>query len=421
MLQRVRTSPLALSAYNAYLHRALTAKIEALAEPLRGLRVVHINATPDGGGVAEILRSLVPLSRSVGVDARWYVLPPDDTFFEVTKRFHNWLQGHPGRVTTPHKRTYLEYLTRLAAQMGNLRADVWVVHDPQPLPLRTLVPLEGAAVWRCHIDCSTPNGHLPGYLLPWVRSYDRAIFSMPEYVLPGLPPEMVRVQYPAIDPLSAKNRPLRRGEARNILSALGIDPRRPLVTQVSRFDPWKNPWEAVDAYRLAKREIPDLQLALVGVFSAKDDPESPRVFRSIQRQARGDPDIQLFTDPLVVGQREVNAFQGGSTVLLQRSVREGFGLTVTEAMWKGRPVVATCAGGIKVQIQDGKTGFLVETAEACAERIVQLVRDPRLANAVGAAAHRAVRGRFLLPRLLLDDLRLFGELVSKRPGSSLVA
>src|SRR5215212_10466773 len=360
MLHYVEVSPRPLTAYERLIPGALLREVQSLAASLRGCRVVHINATPQGGGVAEILHSLVPLLQSVGVDANWYVLPPDDAFFEVTKQLHNWLQGAPGRVAARHKRTYQGYLERLAAQMRDLAADVWVVHDPQPLPLIALAPLQGRTIWRCHIDCSTPNGGVREYLLPWMQQYDRAVFSMPEYVLGPLPAEQVRIVHPAIDPLTAKNRRLSLAQAQRILAGLGIDPSRPLVTQVSRFDPWKNPRQAVDAYRLAKREIPGIQLALVGVFSAKDDPEAPGIYADVVRYAAGDPDIHLFTDAGHVGQPEVNAFQRGSDVILQRSRRAGFGLVVAEAMWKARPVVATPVGGITVQIQDGVNGFLTE-------------------------------------------------------------
>jgi trehalose synthase len=289
-------------------------------------------------------------------------------------------------------------------------ADVWVVHDPQPLPLRSLVPLAGPALWRCHIDSSSPNGGVSDYLLPWVQGYERSVFSLPDYVLPGLPTARTSIAYPAIDPLTEKNRPLPLAEARGVLARLGLDPGRPLVTQVSRFDPWKNPWEVIDAYRIAKRELPDLQAALVGVFSAKDDPEGPKVHRAILRYAGRDPDIHLFTDPIQVAEREVNAFQTASTVILQRSTREGFGLTVTEAMWKGTPVIGTPVGGITVQITDGRNGFLTNTAEATAERIIRLVREPELAREIGLAARASVRADFLLPRLLRDDLALYAEL-----------
>lgn len=416
-LREVETSALTLSAYQEYVDPALWSRITSYAASLRGLRVVHINSTPDGGGVAEILSSLVPLLQSVGLDAHWCVLRPDDGFFGVTKRMHNWLQGHPGRMTARHVQTYSGYLKQLAGEMQHLHADIWVVHDPQPLPLHSLVPLQGAALWRCHIDCSTPNKRVSAYLLPWVQRYHRSIFSMPEYALPGLSPGHAEVVYPAIDPLTAKNRCLPPDEARAILGDLGLDPQRPLATQVSRFDPWKDPWQAVDAYRLAKREIPELQLALVGVFSAKDDPEGPKIYRAIRRYANGDPDVHLFTDARQVRQREVNAFQSASTVILQRSRREGFGLTVTEAMWKGRPVIATPVGGIKVQIQDGENGCLTTTAEGCAERIVQFVRNPHLADAIGQAARASVRQRFLLPRLLCDDLALYSALTASQAAA----
>jgi trehalose synthase len=317
MLQPIETTPVRLAEYDEHAEPTLLGHIRSLAAPLRGLRVVHVNATADGGGVAEILRSLVPLFQDVGVDARWHVLPPDDSFFSVTKQVHNWLQGAPGKIGPDDKRTYGAYLERLAVQIADLDGDIWVIHDPQPLALRTLVPLKGAAIWRCHIDCSTPNGHVQEYLTPWIRSYDRALFSMPEYVLPGVSADQVRIVYPAIDPLTPKNSPLSRHEAQAILAGLGIDMQRPLVTQVSRFDPWKNPWQVVDAYRMAKRAVPEVQLALVGTFAADDDPEAPAIYEAIREYAGADPDVHLFTDAVRVGPREVNAFQSASDVILQ--------------------------------------------------------------------------------------------------------
>jgi trehalose synthase len=210
-------------------------------------------------------------------------------------------------------------------------------------------------------------------------------------------------------------------EAKAILEGLGIDMRRPLVTQVSRFDPWKNPWQVVDAYRLAKRAVPQVQLALVGTFAADDDPEAPQIYENIREYAAGDPDVHLFTDPARVGAREVNAFQSASRVILQRSTREGFGLTVTEAMWKARPVVATPVGGITVQIQHGQNGYLVESTEGCAEYIVRLVTDDHLAEHIGAAARRSVRERFLVPRLLSDHLELYRELVGAHTTAEVAA
>jgi len=421
VLRPVETTPVGLGAYEEHVDPTLLQHILSMAGSLRGSRVVHINATADGGGVAEILRSLIPLLQDVGVDASWYVLPPDDRFFSVTKQVHNWLQGAPGEIGPDDKRTYSSYLQRLAAQMADLDADVWVIHDPQPLALRSLVPLRGAAIWRCHIDCSTPNGHVREYLTPWIRAYDSALFSMPDYVLPGVAAEQVRIVYPAVDPLTPKNCHLSMYEAQAILAGLGVDTRRPLVTQVSRFDRWKNPWEVVDAYRLAKRAVPEVQLALVGTFAADDDPEAPEIYRAIRQYAGADTDVHLFTDPTQVGAREVNAFQSASNVILQRSTREGFGLTVTEAMWKGRPVVATPVGGIRVQIQHGHNGYLVESTQGCAEYIARLLTDEHLAQDIGAAARRSVRERFLVPRLLGDHLQLYQELVGTYAASSAAA
>ena len=223
-----------------------------------------------------------------------------------------------------------------------------MIHDPQPLALAEFVPLNGASVWRCHIDCATPNGGVREYLGQWLSRYDRTVFSMPEYVLPSVASEQVRIIYPAIDPLTPKNTRVSMRQARAMLADLGIDPERPLVTQVSRFDPWKNPWQVIDIYRLIKSVVPDVQVALVGTFAADDDPEAPRIFDAVREYAGSDPDVHLFTDPVQVGPRQANAFQSGSDIILQRSTREGFGLTVTEAMWKARPVIATPVGGINI-------------------------------------------------------------------------
>ncbi len=407
MLNRVRTRRRRLAAYERFVEPALLREIRALAAPLRGLRVAHVNATPDGGGVAEILRSLVPITRDLGLDAAWYTLPPDTGFFNVTKQFHNWLQGQPGELTSRHQRIYTRYLEQLAQQIAGVHADVWVIHDPQPLALRDLVPLRGGVIWRCHIDCSTANPHVRDYLAPWVRGYDQALFSMPQYVLPALSRKQVRIIYPAIDPLAPKNRPLSASQTQSVLMRLGIDPSRPLLTQVSRFDPWKNPWQVIDIYRLAKREVPELQLAMAGVFAARDDPEGPKIYRQIRKYAGRDPDVHFFTDPTLVGPREINALQAASDVVLQRSTREGFGLTVSEAMWKSRPVIATPVGGITVQLEHGRNGFLVRNARDSAELVMRLVREPGLAGAIGTQARRTVRQQFLLPRLVRDELRSY--------------
>jgi trehalose synthase len=411
-LRPVQTPGRSWSEYARFVNDALSVEVATLARRVRGCRVVQINATPAGGGVAEMLFSLVPVLRSLGIDAHWYTLPPNDAFFEVTKHLHNALQGAVEPLESREWSIYFDTLERVAGTMGRLSADVWVVHDPQPLPLAALTPLHCQTLWRCHIDCSSPNPSVPPVLLPWVLPYDRAIFSRPEYVLDGLSARQTALEYPAIDPLTPKNRRMRLSTARTILARLGVDPARPLVTQVSRFDPWKNPWQALDAYRIAKRRAPGLQLALVGVFSAKDDPEGPRIYESVRDYARGDGDVHFFTDPNQVGDREINAFQTASDVILQRSRREGFGLVVTEAMWKARPVIATPVGGIPAQIEGGRSGVLVSSAEECADWMVRLLQDAALSAWMGQAARARVRTNFLLPRLVRDELALYAGNVS---------
>jgi trehalose synthase len=366
-----------------------------------------------------MLEPLVPLLQSLGLDAEWYVLPPHDEFFDITKRLHNALQGHADGLSAADWSTYLHVLEQIAHGLQRLSADVWVIHDPQPLPLRALADLSGASLWRCHLDCSAPNARVAARLLPWIQAYDRAIFSQAAYVFQGLAPAQVALEYPAIDPLAPKNRRLPRTTALTVLGSLGLDPRRPLVTQVSRFDPWKNPWQAIDTYRLAKRHLPGLQLALVGVFSAKDDPEGPQVYESVRRYAHGDPDIHLFTDPVRVAEREVNAFQTASTAILQRSTREGFGLVVTEAMWKARPVIGTPVGGIVSQIDHGQTGVLASDPAECADWLVRLATDASLASRIGRAARESVRTRFLLPRLVRDELALYASVSAS--GSAMLS
>lgn len=404
-LRTVETATRDWAEYAPFVNSELEQEVHERARNLRGRRVRHLNATPTGGGVAEMLLSMVPVLRSLGLDVQWLTLPPNDAFFAVTKKLHNALQGSADGLSALDWQVYFETLQQLAPNIDGHSAEVWVVHDPQPLALGELVPLRCRVIWRCHIDCSAPNSSVAEVIAPLARTYNTAVFSMPAYILPGLHSMRTALEYPAIDPLVPKNRPL--ADPQDVLAGLGIDPRRPLVTQVSRFDPWKNPWQAVDAYHLAKQSLPELQLALVGVFSAKDDPEGPAVYESVRDHTRGDPDAHLFTDPARVGDREVNAFQTASEVILQRSTREGFGLVVTEAMWKQRPVIGTPVGGITAQIDHGRSGVLTASTEECAEWIVRLVRDRQLAERMGAAARASVRERFLLPRLIRDELELY--------------
>jgi trehalose synthase len=416
-MQRVAVQPIALEAYRDIVPDAMLADIATLGRALRGLCLVHVNATPAGGGVAEILKSLVGLMQGIGLDARWYVLEADPAFYQITKKLHHALQGGQEALSEDDMARYLAHMAREAASLEAATAgvDLWIVHDPQPLPIRHHLHSVAPAVWVCHVDTTQPDVGGRQFLLPYIRDYQRLVFSLPEYVFDGLDPTTVAVIPPAIDPLLPKNKVVPVEQAKAVLARLGIDPGRPLVTQVSRFDRWKDPWGVVEAYRLARRKIPELQLALVGVMTARDDPEALEVFQSVQSYIGDDPNIHVFTDPRSIGDLEVNAFQRGSEVILQKSLREGFGLTVAEAMWKGTPVIGGDCGGIRLQIRDGETGFLVPDVFTCAARIVELITNPTLARRLGEAGRASVQQHYLLPRLLLDYLELTAHLVLPTP------
>jgi trehalose synthase len=289
-----------------------------------------------------------------------------------------------------------------------------VVHDPQPLPLLKLHG-KGAArwVWRCHIDTSEPNPQIWDFLSPYLEGYDATVFTLGSFVPYDVPVERVEIIPPAIDPESPKNLELDAGVASRLLRWIGVEAERPLVTQVSRFDPWKDPLGVIDAYRLIKPEVPGLQLALAGSM-ALDDPEGWEIYRQIQESAKNDSHIHLFTNLTGVGNVEVNAFQRLSEVVIQKSIREGFGLVVSETLWKGTPIVAGRAGGIPLQVRGGVGGLLVDSVEECAEKTLWALQHPEKARAFGAKGRELVRERFLLTRLIADELRLYGSLLGRR-------
>jgi trehalose synthase len=411
MLHRVDVGTQSIAAYASSAGAETVDELRALAAPLRGARVLHQNATPYGGGVAEILRSEVPLLRDLGLAAEWQLITGDDAFFSVTKAIHNGLQGASRDLSPAERETYLANATRNAHLLDGTY-DVVVVHDPQPLAIRQFHGNGDAHwIWRCHIDTSQPHQTTWEFLQPYLQDYDAAVFTMADFVPPGLPIERVDIVPPAIDPESPKCIELGPDLARRVLQWIGVELDRPLITQVSRFDPWKDPLGVIAAYRLVKREEPKVQLALVGSM-ALDDPEGWTIYRDILQNSEDDPSIHVFTNLNGVGNIEVNAFQRLSDVVIQKSLREGFGLVVSEALWKGTPVVAGRAGGIPLQLQDGVGGFLVDSVDTCAERILWLLHHRDEARAIGAAGRERVRDHFLLTRLLADDLRLYGSLLS---------
>lgn len=413
MLSRIHVGMKHLADYHSIVAHELLAEITDLADELRGLRVCHINATSYGGGVAEILTSLVPLMNDVGIAAEWRVMFGREEFFQVTKAIHNALQGAPTGITPADERIFERYNLLNAGGLDG-EYDVVIVHDPQPLALRGNTPTLDTAkwVWRCHIDLSDPNPGVLEYLRPMIEGYDATVFHMAQYVPQGDIPNVVIVP-PAIDPLTPKNMALSPEDAAYIVGQFGLDPSRPLALQVSRFDPWKDPLGVIDAYRLARPHIPGLQLALIGSM-ATDDPEGWEYYNRTVDYAHGDRDISILTNLNNVGGLEVNAFQVHANMVIQKSTREGFGLTVTEAMWKARPTIGGDTGGITLQIEDGVTGYLVRSPAECAHSMREIMDQPSAARAMAQRGKEHVRAEFLTPRLLRDWLRILTDLTHRQ-------
>jgi trehalose synthase len=384
-----------------------------LAERLGPRRFLHINSTRTGGGVAEILRRAVPLLNQLGLETGWEVIQGDPHFFEITKAMHNALQGLPVKLTAPMLEYYRE-VNRANARRFDWEADFVLLHDPQPAALiEELKPRARHWIWRCHIDVSRPNLGVWRFLREIVSRYDASVFSMSSFSQ-NLPHPQYLIR-PSIDPLSDKNRDLTPEEIEAVLTRLGIERDKPLILQVSRFDSFKDPLGVIQAFKLVRRHTP-CKLLLVG-GEAADDPEGPRIFAEVMEAAQGEPDIQvLLLSP--DSHLEVNALQRAADVIVQKSTREGFGLTVTEAMWKGRPVIGGAAGGIVLQLQDYQTGFLVHSPEGCAFRIRYLLHRPEMAQRMGRLAREFVRQHFLITRNIRDYLTLL--ILLDNPASRLI-
>jgi trehalose synthase len=410
MLQLVNVGQKSLVDYGSLASRGLMDEIHRLANPLSGKRVLHLSATAFGGGVAEINYALVPLMRDAGLDVEWRIIRGADEFFSVTKMIHNALQGSPQGLSAEQEEIFRSFNALNAAELEDVY-DFVIVHDPQPAAVIEHFPESTAHwIWRCHIDLSTPNERVLSFLLPSLSRYDATIFHRREYVpkANGLPPAYIWP--PAIDPLTPKNMALSPEDADYVVDQFGIDVERPLLTQVSRFDPWKDPLGVIDAYREVKKRFPEVQLALVGSM-AHDDPEGWEYYDQTVNYAADDPDIYILSNLNNIGSVEVNAFQVHSAAVIQKSIREGFGLTVTEALWKTRPTVASRVGGIVAQIQNGETGWLVDSPHECAEACIEILRDRAEARVRALKGKEFVRRHFLMPRLLRDWLVLFNRLL----------
>jgi trehalose synthase len=411
LLQEVALGHKTLTDYTHIVGKELTEQIRELAEPLKGKRVLHVSATAFGGGVSEILYTLVPLMRDVGLDAHWHVIFGKEEFYNATKLLHNSLQGAEETLSDEQWEIFDE-INQINAEGLQGEWDVVIVHDPQPIGLLRGAKAQGKHwIWRCHIDLSTPNPAPIARLLPMIEEYDASVWHMEKYVPNGMGEhrDEVRIVPPAIDPLSPKNMAFSPEDAAFVCRQFGIDVDRPLITQVSRFDPWKDPIGVIDAYREVTEQVPEAQLAMVGSM-ATDDPEGMEYFQKTFEYADGDEDIKILSNLNNVGAIEVNAFQSQSDICLQKSIREGFGLTVTEALWKGRPTIAGNVGGIPLQIEDGVSGFLVNSPSECAQRCLEILGDPELGKKLGREGKEHARREFLTPRLLRDWLNLVTDL-----------
>jgi len=397
--------------YEAVVGKDEVENIVGLAERVQNAKVIHVNATSYGGGVAEILRSLVPLVRSLGLDVKWQILNGESSFFGVTKKLHNALHGDKSiRLTRDMEEIYLR-TNNLNAETLDLDGDVIVIHDPQPLPL-VEHRKSGIWVWRCHIDTSEPNPQVWSLVKRFVEKYYAVVFSKEQYIPPDLHGVKVFIKQPSIDPLSEKNKPIHQTDIIKVLERYDVDPDRPILGQVARFDPWKDPLGVINLYRKVKHKISDVQLLLIGSF-ADDDPEGMEYYRKIVEHATGLDDVHVLTNLDEVGNFEVNAFQRSFTLALQLSIREGFGLTVAEALWKGVPVIATRAGGIPLQVINDVTGFLVDSVEEAVERAILLLRRHWLRRELGQNGVEHIRRNFLITKDLRDYLRMHIGLVGK--------
>ncbi len=413
MLPRVPVQPRSLEQYQGIADPEVLAEIRSLAKGLRGARVLHINSTAHGGGVAEMLYTLVPLMEGVGLRAEWRLMEGDQDFFTITKLFHNSLQGMEIPITHEMKVKYLSVCEENASRFDQ-EYDFVVVHDPQPCAI--IAALEGTPfrkgkwIWRCHIDSTYARDDAWEFLKAYINRYDGAVFTMDKYIKSPLEVAALAFIPPSIDPLSAKNIIPEKRVQSDIARRYGVDETRPIMLQVSRFDPWKDPLGLVDCFRAVKAAHRDVQLVYLASM-ADDDPEGWHYYEKTYEYSAGDPDVFLLSNQQGIGNVEVSAFQAMATVVIQKSLREGFGLTVAEAMWKRKPVVAGRVGGILLQVDDGMNGFLVDRIEEAAEKVCLLLESPATAQRMGDAGHEKVRRNFLCTRHLRDYLRFFHMLL----------
>jgi len=385
-------------------------RLREYAAPVQRIKILHINSSSQGGGVAELLQSQVPLERALGLDSRWYVMSAQQDFFWVTKKMHNLLQGAPSASLSDEEKRLYEDTGRAVGKgleelFRTFPADIVFIHDYQPLFAIDSIRSRSVPLLRIHGDLSRPHSETLDFLRDKIMSYRGVVFSHAAFVPSWLEGRNgVRIILPAIDPFTEKNRPIENAE--ELARSIGIDLKKPCITQISRFDPWKDPIGVIEAYFLARKIIPDLQLVLAGSH-ASDDPEGETMYREARRFAGADPGIIFYAEQNDV---MVNAIRTVSAVIIQKSIREGFGLTVTEAMWKEKAVVGGNAAGIRAQITDGKNGFLVSSPADAARVVVTLMGDPALRATIGKNARRTVIERFLMTRYIEEHLAFYADM-----------
>jgi len=391
---------LSLMDYKDVVGEEIVKKIYEEAAPLANKHVEHINSTYYGGGVAEILSSLTLLMNDVGIRTGWRLLKGTPDFFNVTKKIHNGLQGENINLRNIEKKIYLETNEINSIIMHIMSADCIIIHDPQPIPLINFYDKKQPWIWRCHIDLSTPNQQLWDYLKPFIEKYDAAIVSMEQYKKQDLQ-KPHHIIAPSIDPLTTKNKFIPDSEVKKYLSKFGVEMDKPIISQISRFDKWKDPLGVIMAFEIVKKQV-DCKLVLLGSM-ASDDPEGGIIYNNLMEKVKNNKDIIIinFSDDFLV-----NCMQRASDVVIQKSTKEGFGLTVTEALWKGTPVVAGNVGGIPLQVMDGKNGYLVNNVKECADRTLKLLRDPKLREEFGKEGTEHVKKNFLITRHLIDYIKL---------------
>lgn len=397
-----------LNDYREIVGDKIISEIYKKARGLYGKSIIHLNSTYMGGGVAEILNSLVPLFNDIGIDAGWRVIHGNPDLFNITKKFHNALQGDKINLTEIKKKLYIQASEEFSVYT-HLDHDCIIIHDPQPLPLINYYKKRQPWIWRCHVDISHPNGQLWDFLKEFILKYDAAIFSSEEYIKDDIFLEQ-KIIHPVIDPLTPKNMELSEKVISKYLNKFNVPMDKPLLTQISRFDKWKDPEGVLEVFKLVKRKV-DCRLVLCGSM-ATDDPEGVKIFEKVQRRAN---DLIIKGDVILITSENnilVNALQRRSDVIIQKSIREGFGLVVSEALWKESPVVASNVGGIPLQIVDRANGFLVEPRdnEGFADRIIEIMKHPNLGKELGKEAKEVVRKKFLVTRLLSDYLDLMKDI-----------